>query len=169
MISVTMTIGSLCCSSSLSVSIQQRDEYSNVLGEELPLTDGIIFDLSSLYHPVQRPVDRRLQWRKVYASKGDQGPKSCVPGLMEHNITLFDLNKILTTASSAPATGSSQGGWNWKLRLIEVQYWRCSTWGVAVVQFQHWVLSMRSTREGFVEAMLVTNMITTKIFAIPVP
>ena len=36
---------------------------------ELPLTDGIIFDLSSLYHPVHRPVDRRLQWRKVYASK----------------------------------------------------------------------------------------------------
>ena len=81
---------------------------------------------------------------------------------------LFDLNKILTTASSAPATGSSQGGWNWKLRLIQVQYWRCSTWGVAVVQFQHWVLSMRSTREGFVEAMLVTNMITTKVFAIPI-
>ena len=123
MISVTMTIGSLCCSPSLSASIQQRDEYSNVLGEELPLTDGIIFDLSSLYHPVQRPVDRRLQWRKVYASKGDQGPKSRVPGLMEHNITLFDLNKILTTASSAPATGSSQGGWNWKLRLIQNQYW----------------------------------------------
>ena len=36
---------------------------------ELPLTDGIIFNLSSLYHPVHRPVDRRLQWRKVYASK----------------------------------------------------------------------------------------------------
>ena len=36
---------------------------------ELPLTDGIIFNLSSLHHPVHRPVDRRLQWRKVYASK----------------------------------------------------------------------------------------------------
>ena len=151
--------------SSVSASIQQRDGYSNVLGEDgrgrAPTHRWNYFQLVlfvSSCPPTSWPPP---------SMKKSLCLKSCVRGLMEHK--LFDLNKTLTTASSAPATGSSQGGWNWKLRLIQVQYWRCSTWGVAVVQFQHWVLSMRSTREGFVEAMLVTNMITTKIFAIPIP
>ena len=132
---------------------------------ELPLTDGIIFDLSSLYHPVHRPVDRRLQWRKVYASKVvfvDSWSTNCLIWTkyspQPHQLLPPDLHRVAEIEN-----------WDWfKFNIGDVHLSTCPTWGVDVVQFQHWVLSMRSTREGFVEAMLVTNMITTKVFAIPI-